>query len=107
MIELHDILVPIRNELRKHLIFGIEARLPIGMILSFYGYHHQMMRLMQHLSHGTRAYIVNANGLPGFVLKYDIIRHLKQADKDGQLENFRKYQVIDLNRIELELEKFT
>ena len=63
-----QILVPIREELKKNLIFGIEARLPIGIILGFYGFRHQVMKLMQCLSHGTRAYIVNADGLPGFVL---------------------------------------
>ena len=60
--------VAIKEDLRKTLIFGIEARLPIGLILGFYGYRHEVMHLMQNLSHGTRAYIYNAEGLPGFVI---------------------------------------
>ena len=61
------------------------------------------MRLMQCLSHGTRAYIINADGLPGFVLKFDIAGHLKQADEAGKLEHARKYQVIDLSIVESKL----
>ena len=77
--------MPIKEELKKGLIFGLEARPPIGIILGFFGYQHQVMRLMQCLSHGTRAYIVNADGLPGFVLEFDIIRFLREADEAGQL----------------------
>ena len=64
---------------------------------------------MQCLSHGTRAYIVNEDGLAGFVLKFDvdIIPFLKKADKAGQLEHAKKYQLIDLNTLESKLENFT
>ena len=78
MSELLQILVPIREELKKNLIFGIEARPPIGIILGFYGFRYEVMELMKHLSHGTRAYIINADGLPGFLLKgFDVERLLK------------------------------
>ena len=77
--------MPIKEELKKGLIFGLEARPPIGIVLGFYGYQPQVMKLMQCLSHGTRAYIVNADGLPGFVLELDIIRFLREADEAGQL----------------------
>ena len=77
--------MPIKEELKKGLIFGLEARPPIGIVLGFFGYQHQVMKLMQCLSHGTRAYIVNADGLPGFVLKFDIPRFLREADEAGQL----------------------
>ena len=60
---------------------------------------------MQCLSHGTRAYLINANGLPGFLRKFDIVQHLKEADKAGKLENTRKFQVIDLSTVESKLEK--
>ena len=75
--------VPIRENLRKSLIFDLDARLPIGIILGFYGYHHEVMFLLKNMSHATRAYIVNANGLPGFVIRFDIIRYLKEADEAG------------------------
>ena len=41
-----EVLVPIKDELKKNLIFGIEARLPIGIILGFYGFRHQVMEMM-------------------------------------------------------------
>ena len=98
--------MPIKDELRKSLIFGIGARPPIGIILGFYGFRHQVLILMQCLSHGTRAFIVNADGLPGFVLEFDISRLLKRADEAGKLEHARKYQVIDLGTVESKLETF-
>ena len=61
---------------------------------------------MQCLSYGTRAYTINADGLSGFVLKFEIIRHLRRADKAGQLQDARKYQVIDLYTVESKLENF-
>ena len=67
MSEAHDILVPIRDELKKDLIFGIKARPPTGLILGFAGFRHEVIPLMQCLSHGVRAYLVNADGLQGFL----------------------------------------
>ena len=46
---------------------------------------------MQCLSHGTRAFMVNADGLPGFMLEFDIIQYLKQANAAGKLENAKKF----------------
>ena len=74
MSEIFDIKVPIKDELKKNLILGLGARPPIGIVLGFAGYYHQVIPLLQKLSHGTRAYIVNSNGLPGFVLPFDIVR---------------------------------
>ena len=82
-----DIKVVIKENLRKDLIFGISARLPIAMILGFTDFQHKVIPILQTLSHGTRAYIVNANGLPGFVLEFDIVRYLKKANETGQLEH--------------------
>ena len=93
MNEPFDIKVPIKDELRKNLIFGIHARPPNGIILGFVGYSYEVIPLMQVLSHGTRAFIVNANGLPGFVLSPDfglvddLIKLLKESDVAGQLEH--------------------
>ena len=52
--------VPIKQELKKLLIFGLQARLPIAMILSFIGLSYEVYGLMQTLSHRTRAFIFNA-----------------------------------------------
>ena len=72
-----EIRVTIKDELKKALIFGLEARLPIGIILGFIGYRHQVLPLMQSLTHATRAYIVNAGGLPGFLAAFDAMKLLK------------------------------
>ena len=41
-----DIKAPIKDELRKDLIFGIKSRLSTAMILGFSGYSHQVMPKM-------------------------------------------------------------
>ena len=89
MVENFDIKAPIVDELKRGLVLGLQARLPIGSILSFAGYHHQIMPLMQTLSHSTRAYIINADGLRGFVLVFDIMNFLKVEDEASQLEHAR------------------
>ena len=73
------------------------------MVLGFFGFRHEVMKLMQCLSHGTRAYIVNSDGLPGFVIEYDIMQPLMKADKAGKLELAKKFQVIDLSDVESKL----
>ena len=49
--------VPIKEKLKHGLIFGFKARLAIAEVLSFLGYDHDVLHLLQKLSHGTRAYI--------------------------------------------------
>ena len=63
------------------------------------------MPMMQTLSHSTRAYIHNANGLPGFVFAMDIIKMLKDADIKGELEQAKKWQIVDLNSLSLQLQE--
>ena len=78
-----DIKIQIREELKKGLIFGLRARLAIGLVLGFVAHGDEVLRLMQTLSHSTRAYIINANGLTGFVKSFDIKKHLQAADESG------------------------
>ena len=93
-------MVSIKEELRRALIFGLKARPPIGIILGFMAYRHEVIPMMQTLCHATRAYITNADGLPGFVVEFDIINCLQTADKVGHLEHAKRWQVIDLRTIE-------
>ena len=52
-----DIIVPIRENLKKGLVFDLRARLPIGITLGLIGYQHEALPLMQTLSHATRAFV--------------------------------------------------
>ena len=80
-----ETLVPIKDELKKCLIIGLRSRVAIAIVLGFTGYQHEVLPLMYNLSHKTRAFIVNANGLPAFVssLTISIIELLQEADKNG------------------------
>ena len=91
MREAFDIRVTIRDNLKKGLVFGLQARLPIGLILGFFGFRHEVLSLMQTLSHSSRAYILNAKGLKGFVPQEPIIKILMDADEKGLLDHTRKW----------------
>ena len=73
----------IREDLKKGLILGLKNRLGIAKILGFMGYQHEVMPIMQSLSHSTRAYVINANSLSGFVAKFDIMKTIRTADERG------------------------
>ena len=60
---------------------------------------------MQLLSHASRAYIINADGLPGFLVKFDIVRYLKALDETDQLELAKKWQLIDMSTIQIKLKE--
>ena len=97
----------IKEKLKKCLIFGLESRVAIAVILSFYGYKEIVIDLLMELSHSTWAYIVNSDGLPGFLVAFDIIEHLKYADRKGLLEHARRWHVIDMSKVVKELETQT
>ena len=66
------------------------------MILSFLGYRKEVMPILQKLSHSTRAYIVNSDGLPGFLIPkvlipFDLVKNLKAAEEAGDLEYAKKW----------------
>ena len=60
--------------MKKGLILGLQARPAIGIVLRFAGYKEDVMETMQNLSHGTRAYLTNADFLKGFLIKYPFYR---------------------------------
>ena len=81
-------MVPIKEDFFKSMPFeekGITARASCAIILAFYGYSSDVVALLQELSHKTRAYIWNAQGLPGFLIKADLLHILTQLDKRGDL----------------------
>ena len=55
------------------------------------------------ISHRTRAYIINAEGLPGFLVQLDFIKILREDDARGLLENAKKFQELNLDKVSQEL----
>ena len=64
------------------------------------GYYHEVLPMMQRISHSTRAYIINAEGLPGFLIQIDFMQVLREADAKGRLKDAKKWHQIDLKEIE-------
>ena len=102
MQQIFQVKAPLRDELSKNLIFGINSRLAAATILKFVGYQHEVMPLMQQLSHQTRAYTINAKGLPGFV-KSDIIQILKDAEIKGKLNEAIRWHAVHVETLNDEL----
>lgn len=73
-------------------------------MLSYVGYHHEILPLLQIISHRTRAYIINAEGLPGFLVQIDFMQILRQADARGCLEIAKKWQELNLDKVSQELD---
>ena len=46
MTENFDVIVQVKDDLRKSLIFGINSRLAIATILGLSGHHHEIMPLV-------------------------------------------------------------
>ena len=55
---------------------------------------------MQTLSHGTWAFIWNADGLQGFVGEMDALPILRRAHKTGELKEITKRQEIEIDTIQ-------
>ena len=62
---------------------------------------------MQRLSHGTRAYIWNENGLQGFVKILDITAILSAAETSGSLATATEWQFVDMKNLLKCLNDFT
>ena len=68
--------------------------MPIALILAYAACHNEAIYLMQQLSHGTRAYIINADMLNGFLVvaaKRTLIEHLIAADNKGELDSVKEW----------------
>ena len=96
--------VPIRYEHRLVLPFGsLQARAPIGTVFGFFGYSHEVHDLLSTLSHSTRAFIVNAEGLRGFV-KLSIVSVLRSAELSGDLIKATRFMYVDIESVKKILE---
>ena len=62
--------------------------------MSYYGFRLDVYRLMQTLSHQSRAFITNANGLKGFIQSFDLTRFLEIAEGE-KFEEANRYQHVD------------
>ena len=85
--------------MKKGLILGFQARLPIGIVLGFLGFRHEVLPLLQKINHSTRAFLWNANGLQGFVRDMDAIPILSRAVKTDELKKVTKWQAIDIDAV--------
>ena len=63
----------------------------------------QLVHLMQTLSHATRAYICNADGLPGFLTEATLLQYLVLADESGKLEKAKRRHKICFDKLSKEL----
>ena len=95
--------VKIREELKRELVFGLKSRLPIAIILGFVGFRDEVLPMMQYLSHGTRAYIWNEDGLKGFVQRIDILVIEQKYAKTKEYQETTKWQVVNLDSLASEL----
>ena len=92
---------PIRDSLRYHTPFigtlgGLNAS---AIILSFFGMRHEVCWMLQKLNHTSRAYILEQQGLPGFVQYFPptVLEWLKDLKADGKLsEKLPKIEYLDI-----------
>ena len=63
----------------------IPSRLCHSIILSFVGYKNRVCRILQLLNHKSRAFIIKADGLPGFLVAHSI-KSLSAAGKQVTLD---------------------
>ena len=99
--------VGIRDEYYKLLPLGnLQARVGVATVLSYYGTNERVYYLLQRTTHKTRAYIINAVGLKGFLVPppsvSEILYSVKKSESDKkheweEFQNSTMYQHIDLN----------
>ena len=83
--------VSLREDFLKKLPFSkLQSRLVVAKVLSYFGDSDQVYYLMQTTSHRTRAYITNASGLKGFLVR-GVISILKEAESSGELKKVTRY----------------
>ena len=84
---------------------GIESRVAMATIWACVDYKYEVIEILQKLSHSSRAYLWNANALPGFlVIKPDIIGILKRAHADGTIQEIETWHKINIDHLIAELQ---
>ena len=81
-----DVTVDIRNQYRKRCMpFSLKSRNGIAIVFSFYGDGEDFADFMQNASHKTRAFYVNSEGNPGFLVRSIVIETLRKVE-DNEIE---------------------
>ena len=76
--------VAIRNEYLKVLPFNLKTWNGVTIILSFWGDDIAVEKLMQKISHSTRAYFIYSNRLKGSLV-LSVTTVLEDAEQNGEL----------------------
>ena len=77
--------------------FGkLVSRPAIAIVFSYVGDSEEVSDLMQNISHGTRAYFLNADGLEGFLVQSLIIDILQKDYEGGALKEVLKNIEVDM-----------
>ena len=77
-----QIKIKIKTNFMKNLPFeNLQSRLPTATILAYTGHLREVIFIFQRLSHKSRAFIFNAKGLEGFLVKDDFHFYLRRLDQ--------------------------
>ena len=70
----------------------MQSRSAMAITFAFYGFQESSVAMLQKINHSTRAYIWNANGLPGFLKREseEVFRVLDEAEEAGLLQEITK-----------------
>ena len=64
----------------------------------------QVIQTFQRLSHSCRAFIWNANGLSGFLIKEEpVLWNLKLAVNNEEIKNIAKWHIIDMDNVFIQI----
>ena len=99
-----DICLEIKKNKSKGFTLKLQARI-FAIVFSYMDYRYRVISLLQVLSHGTRAYVWNLDGLKGYVKKIEIMTELQLLESRGELANITKYQSVNLKKLRTQLGK--
>ena len=72
----------------------------MGTILGYLDFKIEIIHILQRLSHSSRAFIWNADGLPGFLVETDkVMWILEKAEKTQKIVQLSKWQHHDMDKI--------